>query len=290
MTDTPVITPTPTLTPIPNPTATPTSKATATPTAAPVSNLKLNKTKSNIVAGKTITLKATGASGVKWSSSDKALASVSSSGKITAKQAGSVVITATAADGSTATCTVQVLFKDVTSAKDFWYQPTYYLANTGIVKGYDKQTTFKPANDCTRAQMVTFLWRLNGCPEPKTNTTKFKDIKKSDYYYKPVLWAVEKGITTGTSKTKFSPKGVCTRAQTVTFLWRMAGKPDPKTTKNKFNDVKSEDYFYKAALWASEKKIVAGYTDGTFKPQGKCLRRQMVTFLYKYDKYINGKG
>ncbi|MBO4578679.1 MAG: S-layer homology domain-containing protein, partial [Clostridiales bacterium] len=78
--------------------------------------------------------------------------------------------------------------------------------------------------------------------------------------------------------------------QTVTFLWRMAGKPAPKSNKSKFSDIKEKDYFYKATIWASEKKIVAGYSDGTFKPQGKCLRRQMVTFLYKYDKQVNGKG
>ena len=187
-----------------------------------------------------------------------------------------------------ASCKVKVLYKDVTNRTNFWYEPTYYLSDKDVVKGYDKQTKFKPANDCTRAQMVTFLWRLAGQPKPKKKTTNFKDIKKTDYFYNAVLWAVEQGITTGVSKTKFNPKGVCTRAQTVTFLWRMAGKPTTKTTKNKFKDVKKSDYFYKATLWASDKKIVAGYSDGTFKPQGKCLRRQMVTFLYKYDKYVNG--
>ncbi|MBO4578898.1 MAG: S-layer homology domain-containing protein, partial [Clostridiales bacterium] len=82
---------------------------------------------------------------------------------------------------------------------------------------------------------------------------------------------------------------VCARRHAVTFLWRLAGKPSPKTTKNKFSDVKKSDYFYKATLWASEKKILAGYDDGTFRPNGDCLRRQMVTFLYKYDKNINKK-
>ncbi len=188
------------------------------------------------------------------------------------------------------TCKVKVLYKDVTRRSDFWFEPTYYLSDKDVVKGYDKQTKFKPANDCTRAQMVTFLWRLKGSPKPKIKTTAFKDIKKTDYFYNAVLWAVDKGITTGVSKTKFAPSKVCTRAQTVTFLWRMAGTPEPQSSKNKFKDVKKTDYFYKATLWASEKKIVAGYKDGTFKPQGKCLRRQMVTFLYKYDKFVNGKG
>ena len=290
-----------TVKPTPTPTATPTAAPTATtapttapakPTTAPVITLTLDKTTVQIKCGGSSTLKATlsgSADKITWKSSDTKIATVDANGKVTTKQAGTVTITASAA-GKSAACVVTILYKDVTSSKDFWFAPTNYLTAANVVKGYDKQTKFKPANDCTRAQMVTFLWRLAGEPAPKSTTTKFKDIKSKDYFYKPVLWAVEKGITTGVSKTKFNPQGVCTRAQTVTFLWRMANKPAPKTTKNKFKDVKSKDYFYKAVLWASEKKIVAGYSDGTFKPQGKCLRRQMVTFLYKYDKYVNGKG
>ncbi|MBP5654191.1 MAG: S-layer homology domain-containing protein [Clostridiales bacterium] len=281
----------------------PTSAVTATPTpkTAPGSNptvtpaegvgLIVDQT-TQVICGNSTTINATlkgSSSKISWKSSDTSIATVDASGKVTAKQAGTVTITASAA-GKSAACTVSVLYKDVTSKKDFWFEPTNYLSAKGIVKGYDKQTTFKPGNDCTRAQMVTFLWRLAGQPEPKSKTTNFKDIKSSDYFYKPVLWAVDKGITTGVSKTKFAPQGVCTRAQTVTFLWRMANKPAPKTKTNKFKDVKTKDYFYKAVLWASEKKIVAGYGDGTFKPQGKCLRRQMVTFLYKYDKFVNGNA
>ena len=205
---------------------------------------------------------------------------------VTGKQAG----TAKFEEKGKKCAIVQVLYKDVTKESDFWYEPTYYLTDKNVVKGYDKQTNFKPANDCTRAQMLTFMWRLAGEPEPNVKDCKFPDVKKSDYFYKAVLWAVENGITTGYKDGTFKPKNVCTRAQTVTFLWRMAGTPDPRITKKKFTDIKTSDYFYKAVLWASAKGIVAGYSDGTFKPQGKCLRRQMVTFLYKYDKYVNGKG
>ncbi len=268
-----------------------TVKVTFKKTVAKVT-LTLDKTSAKIVCGSTQTLKATlknSSSKISWKSSDSKIASVDSNGKITAKQAGKVTITASAA-GVSAACTVQVLFKDVVNEKDFWFTPTYYLVNKGVVKGYDNQTLFKPTNDCSRAQMITFLWRLQGEPAPKSSTNKFKDVKSSDYFYKASIWAVEQGITTVPSDKKFNPLGICTRAQTVTFLWRMAGKPEPKKGINKFSDIKSSDYFYKATLWANEMKIVSGYDDGTFKPQGNCTRRQMVTFLYKYDKYVNGKG
>ena len=218
---------------------------------------------------------------------------------ITAKETGTYYLefcncindpTKTPIETTSYTVSIDGMYKDVTKINDFWYEPTYYLSALGVVKGYDKGTKFKPNNDCTRAQMVTFLWRLNNCPKPKATSTKFTDIKKSDYYYNAVLWAVEKGITTGINDKKFGPSGVCTRGQTVTFLWRMAGKPSVGNAKNRFKDVKKGDYFYDAVIWASGKKIVAGYSDGTFKPEGKCARRQMVTFLYKYDKFINGRG
>ncbi len=255
-------------------------------------SLTLDKSSMNIICGEKGSLKATvteTSEKVSWKSSDTKIATVDANGKITTKMAGTVTITASVA-GKKATCTVTVLYKDVVKTSDFWYAPTNYLTKNGIVKGYDNQTLFKPTNECSRAQMVTFLYRLAGQPTPKKTTTDFKDIKTTDYFYKPVLWAVENGITTGVSKEKFNPQGICTRAQTVTFLWRMAGKPAPKTKTSKFTDIDSKDYFYKATLWASEMKIVAGYDDNTFRPQGNCLRRQMVTFLYKYDKYVNGKG
>ena len=254
-------------------------------------SLSLDKKTASVACGKNLTLKAITDSSavVAWKSSNTKIATVDSKGKITAKMAGQVTITATVS-GKSAKCVVTVLYKDVINSSDFWYAPTNYLTAKGIVKGYANQTEFRPSNDCTRAQMVTFLYRLQGEPKTKSNECKFDDVKSGDYFYKPVIWAVEQGITTGVSATKFEPQKVCTRAQTVTFLWRMAGKPEPGKNAKAFSDVNKKDYFYKATLWASGMKILAGYDDGTFKPQGKCLRRQMVTFLYKYDKYVNGKG
>ncbi|MBO4459103.1 MAG: leucine-rich repeat domain-containing protein, partial [Clostridiales bacterium] len=235
------------------PTVVPAKDPTKAPTTAPANaSINLDKKTASLKCGDKLTLKATlkGSTGkVTWKSSDTKIATVDSNGKITTKQAGTVTITASAGKVKAA-CTVTVLYKDVTNTKDFWYAPTNYLTAAGVVKGYDKQTKFKPANDCTRAQMVTFLYRLQGEPKTKSTTCKFNDVKKTDYFFKPVIWAVEKGITTGVSKTKFNPQGVCTRAQTVTFLWRMANKPAPKAKSCKFSDVKKKDYFYNPVIWA----------------------------------------
>ena len=298
------VTPTPTAKPaskptaIPSVTAKPSSKptakptATAKPTSASSVNIKLDKSNANVVCGKDLALKATvtGTKGtIIWKSSDSKVAGVDKNGKVTGKTAGTVTISATVSGVST-TCKVTVLYKDVTNPKDFWYSPTNYLTANGVVKGYDKQTNFKPSNVCTRAQMVTFIWRLQGEPAPKTNTCKFKDVKKTDYFYKACIWGNENHIVEGYKDGTFGPQIVCARKHAVTFLWRLANKPAAKTKTNKFKDVNKADYFYEAVLWASEKGIVAGYKDNTFKPSGDCLRRQMVTFLYKYDKFVNGKG
>ena len=251
-------------------------------------SIELNKTGDAIVCGKTGTLKATVRgtfSDVSWKSSDPKIASVDANGKVTAKMAGKVKITASV-DGKSASCTLTVLYKDVTDSKDFWYVPTNYLTNAGVVKGYDDQTMFKPANKCSRAQMVTFIWRLKGEPEPKAKTCKFPDVKKTDYFYKACIWANENHIVEGYKNGTFGPQITCARKHAVTFLWRLAGKPETKSAKKKFDDVKTNAYYYKATLWASEKGILAGYSDGTFKPDGDCLRRQMVTFLYKYGKKV----
>ena len=175
-------------------------------------------------------------------------------------------------------------FTDVIDESDFWFTPAYWGANNGIVMGYN-DGTFGPDKQCTRAQMVTFIWRLAGKPEPAQKENPFSDIKSSDYFYKACLWGNEKEIVMGYNDGTFRPSNKCLRNQAVTFLWRFAGKPEPSTQKSPFKDIKESDYFYKAVLWGAEMKIVAGYpSEGKFKPKGECLRRQMVTFLYKFAK------
>ena len=269
--------------------ALPTRAVGPTATPKPDVSIVLDKTEATVVCGNTFKLKATvtgSDSKVLWLSSNPLIASVDTTGVVRGRRAGQVTITAIAGL-KTAACKVTVLYQDVTDSKAFWYTPTNYLTAKGVVRGYDDQTSFKPSNNCTRAQMVTFIWRLAGQPLPKTTENKFKDVRLTDYYYLPCLWGSEKHIVEGYSDGTFRPDVVCARRHAVTFLWRYAGKPVSSSPVNKFSDVKKDDYFYNATLWASEKKILVGYEDGTFRPDADCLRRQMVTFLYKYDKSSN---
>ena len=111
---------------------------------------------------------------------------------------------------------------------------------------------------------------------------RFDDVKdESQYYFDPVYWAVDKGITTGSTPTTFNPGAGCTRAQVVTFLWRAAGKPEPTSTTNPFEDVAADQYYYKAVLWAVEKGITKGTSETKFSPDSTCTRAQIVTFLYR---------
>ena len=139
---------------------------------------------------------------------------------------------------------------------------------------------FSPYDNCTRGQMVTFLWRAAGEPEPTTTQNPFTDVNSSEYFYKAVLWAVEQNITTGTSLTTFSPYDTVTRAQTVTFLWRMAKQP-VVVAANPFTDVPTGEYYTNAVLWAVQQGITTGTSTTTFSPNDPCTRAQIVTFLYR---------
>ena len=128
---------------------------------------------------------------------------------------------------------------------------------------------------------MTFLWRAAGCPEPKASTNPFTDVSSDAYYYKAVLWAVEKGITKGTGDKTFNPGKPCTRGQVVTFLYRFENMPASGNTTNPFTDVKEGAYYYDAVLWAVNQKITNGKTATTFCPDDTCTRGQIVTFLYR---------
>ncbi len=173
------------------------------------------------------------------------------------------------------------LFSDVTDPAKYYYAPVYWGQENGIVMGFS-DGTFRPDANCTRGQAVTFLWRLAGKPAPKGKSSRFTDVKETDSYFKAVLWGTEKGIVTGYADGTFRPGAVCKREHVVTFLWRLAGKPEPKSGTAKFSDVRSDAYYYKAVLWAAGKKITYGYKDGTFRPADDCHREHLVTFIYRF--------
>ena len=173
-------------------------------------------------------------------------------------------------------------FKDV--KEDAYYAaPVAWAVENGITNG-TSSTTFSPDKTCTRAQVVTFLWRAEGEPEPESAANPFNDVKPEAYYYKAVLWAVEKGITNGTGPNAFSPDKGCTRGQVVTFQWRAAGQPEPKGKSNPFTDVSSDAYYSKAVLWAVEKGVTKGTSTDKFSPDSTCTRGQIVTFLYRAEQ------
>ena len=173
-------------------------------------------------------------------------------------------------------------FTDVKEGK-YYYEPVLwaYYHDPQITTG-TTATTFGPNDTCTRGQVVTFLWRAKGCPEPTVTAHPFTDVKESAYYYKAMLWAVENGITSGTSATTFGPNENCTRSQVVTFLWRADGKPEPMSSECPFTDIKTNSSYYKAVLWAVENGITSGTSATTFGPKNTCTRGQIVTFLYRY--------
>ncbi len=215
-----------------------------------------------------------------WSSDRPEVAGVDSSGKVFGKKVGKARVFAKAeAGGLSDHCNVTVTFHDVNDTGKYYFDPVYWAVDHGITTG-KSETMFNPSDSCTRAQIVTFLWHAAGDPEPKTTKNPFKDVSSSSYYYKPVLWAVEKGITTGTSSTTFSPGNPCTRAQSVTFLYNAKGKP-ANFADISFKDVKSSAYYYNAVRWAVKTGVTAGVSATEFGSGRTCTRAQIVTFLEK---------
>ena len=167
-------------------------------------------------------------------------------------------------------------FSDV-STSAYYYEAVKWAQEKGITSGIGNGL-FGPNQPCTRAQIVTFLWRAAGSPEPKAMSS-FADVSTDAYYAKAVAWAVENGITTGTGDGKFSPDATCTRAQSVTFLFRAIGKL--VDSKAEFSDVLTDSYYANAVAWAVENGVTNGIGDGLFGPDNSCTRAQIVTFLFR---------
>ena len=167
-------------------------------------------------------------------------------------------------------------FSDV-STSAYYYEAVKWAQEKDITGGIGNGL-FGPNQPCTRAQIVTFLWRAAGSPEPKSMSS-FSDVSADSYYAKAVAWAVENGITTGTGDGKFSPDATCTRAQSVTFLFRAIGKL--VDSKAEFSDVLTDSYYANAVAWAVENGVTNGIGDGLFGPNNSCTRAQIVTFLFR---------
>ena len=159
----------------------------------------------------------------------------------------------------------------------YFYEAVKWAVKNGITDGVG-DNLFAPGQPCTRAQSVTFLWRAAGSPAPKS-TVSFADVPAGSYYAKAVAWAVENGITLGTGDGTFSPNATCTRAQSVTFLYRALGTAP--TTVNGFTDVAADAFYADAVAWAVESGVTNGTSASTFSPNNGCTRAQIVTFLFR---------
>ena len=196
------------------------------------------------------------------------------SGKYTfVMPAGKVTVKAVFMDDNT----MLNFFTDV-HAEDYYYDAVLWAAQKGITGGMS-DTLFAPNAACPRAQIVTFLWRTAGSPEPSA-LSSFADVPADAYYAKAVAWAVENGITEGTSDTTFAPGTICTRAQGAALLYRAAGSPAVSGSAS-FTDVPADAYYADAAAWAEQKGITDGIGNGMFGPRNNCTRAQIVTFLYR---------
>ena len=169
-------------------------------------------------------------------------------------------------------------FDDV-STNAYYYEAVKWAQEKGITGGIGNKL-FGPNDPCTRAQIVTFLWRAAGSPAPKNTGTAFGDVKPGSFYEQAVAWAVENGITGGTGDGKFSPDATCTRAQSVTFLYRAAGSPKVSGSAE-FGDVATNAYYADAVAWAAKNGITGGIGGGLFGSNNDCTRAQIVTFLYR---------
>ena len=185
--------------------------------------------------------------------------------------------------GQTRTEEIPFRFDDVRDESAWYFTPVYWaLYHDPYITAGTSPTLFSPNQKCTRAQIVTFLWRACGAPTPTESELPFTDVPEDAWYRQAVQWALGERITGGTTPTTFSPNVSCTRAQAVTFLWAAAGKPEPEgATPFPFADVPEDAYYRAAAAWAAERGVVSGTTPTTFSPNAVCTRAQVVTMLWR---------
>ena len=247
-------------------------------------NGSLSVTPQNAKRGSSVTITATPDKGCEV---DEIVAKDANGNKLTLKDNGDgtytftmpaskVTVTAAFAEKKAEPIVPEKLFADV-SAEEYYYEAVKWASENGVTGGIG-ENLFGAKLPCTRAQIVTFLWRAAGSPEPK-GMSGFVDVSADAYYAKAVAWAVEQGIVSGTSATTFNPDAVCTRAQSVAFLYRAFGEKVNKAAG--FSDVSADAYYADAVAWAVENGVASGIGGGLFAPDQDCARGQIVAFLYR---------
>lgn len=170
------------------------------------------------------------------------------------------------------------VFLDMPPAGHWAHLPIDWALSRHVTSG-TAPDRFSPNKGCTRAQAVTFLWKAMGAPEPRSQSCPFEDVPRNAYYRQAVLWAVERGVTSGMSPTRFGSNVLCKRAQIITFLWRAKGSPASGTVPA-FRDVAEDDYYRGAVAWAVARHITGGVSPREFGAAQTCTRAQIVGFLY----------
>lgn len=247
-------------------------------------NGSLSVTPKNAKKGSDVTITATPDKGCEV---DEIVAKDANGNKLTLKDNGDgtytftmpaskVTVTVAFAEKKAEPIVPEKLFADV-SAEEYYYEAVKWASENGVTGGIG-ENLFGANLPCTRAQIVTFLWRAAGSPEPK-GMSGFVDVSADAYYAKAVAWAVEQGIVSGTSATTFNPDAVCTRAQSVAFLYRAFGEKVNKAAG--FSDVSADAYYADAVAWAVENGVASGIGGGLFAPDQDCARGQIVAFLYR---------
>ena len=218
-----------------------------------------------------------------WETADADIAWVDPVGLVSGEGIGTTTITARTTNSLSAECQITVLFRDVADNRQYFYEPVYWAFENEITVGAGGPGKFSPGASCTREQFVTFLWRLMGKPSFEKGC-EFTDVPEDAWYYEPISWAAEKGITTGLNDGtgRFGVTQACTREQCVTFLHRAADTPEPEGSIE-FTDNEEGRYYYNAIRWAASRGITVGLNDGTgrFGVGQKCTRGMLVTFLYR---------